>query len=345
MAEQDRPQLPAPVFILCPIRSFSSVACAMLGQHPELYAFPELRLFNADTVEGVMRFFERVLGDTAPELEDPREVVLVRHVRFFADRRRQGLAVPPALPEGLLRALAELQFGGQTEKAVKQAEAWLQARRDWSVGPVFDALLDRIKPRRGVDKTPQTAMSPQAMERLLALYPQARFLHLTRHPVTTQRSMQSQWRTRFDQVQPGRGLSHLASHAARVWLGTHQAVLNFTRALPPGQALRVRGEDLLSEPDTHLPRVARWLGVRTGPEAVEAMKHPERSPYVGFGPPGARLGNDHKFLEDARLRPVESPASLEAPAEWGLDAGLQKAVVELAGQLGYAGAAGGEPGP
>src|SRR5262249_46194462 len=110
MAEQDRPQLPAPVFILCPIRSFSSVACAMLGQHPELYAFPELRLFNADTVEGVMRFFERVLGDTAPELEDPREVVLVRHVRFFADRRRQGLAVPPALPEGLLRALAELQF-------------------------------------------------------------------------------------------------------------------------------------------------------------------------------------------------------------------------------------------
>jgi hypothetical protein len=32
------------MLILCPPRSFSSVVSAMIGQHPQLYGFPELNL-------------------------------------------------------------------------------------------------------------------------------------------------------------------------------------------------------------------------------------------------------------------------------------------------------------
>ncbi len=39
-----------PVFLLAPARSYSTVALALLAGHPGLHGFPELMLFNADTV-------------------------------------------------------------------------------------------------------------------------------------------------------------------------------------------------------------------------------------------------------------------------------------------------------
>src|SRR5262249_10281696 len=45
----------APVFVLAPARSHSSVAVAMLSQHPAMYGFPELRLFRARDVAGLLK--------------------------------------------------------------------------------------------------------------------------------------------------------------------------------------------------------------------------------------------------------------------------------------------------
>ena len=44
-----------PVFVLAAPRSFSSVVCAMLGQHPELHGLPETHLFVDDTMHGWWR--------------------------------------------------------------------------------------------------------------------------------------------------------------------------------------------------------------------------------------------------------------------------------------------------
>jgi len=68
----------APLILLCPPRSFSTVVCAMLGQHPELYGFPELNLFVVDTVKelleldgsysaGVVRVLEEVQPASAEQ--------------------------------------------------------------------------------------------------------------------------------------------------------------------------------------------------------------------------------------------------------------------------------------
>ena len=54
----------------------------------------------------------------------------------------------------------------------------------------------------------------------------------------------------------------------------------------------------MTNPDLHLRKIAGWLGLRTDDAAINEMRHPERSPYACFGPPGARFGNDRFFLEN-----------------------------------------------
>ena len=54
--------IPDPVFILAPPRSFTSVAAAMLGRHPELFALPETNLPSFDTVGDLL-----TAADTGPE--------------------------------------------------------------------------------------------------------------------------------------------------------------------------------------------------------------------------------------------------------------------------------------
>ena len=44
-----------PLFILCPLRSYSSLVCMMLGQHPEMYGLLELNLFLEDSLGDLVR--------------------------------------------------------------------------------------------------------------------------------------------------------------------------------------------------------------------------------------------------------------------------------------------------
>ncbi len=299
-----------PLIILCAPRSFSSVVCAMLGRHPQMYGFPELNLFIAATV-----------GD-------------LLHVEELQQRHSgQPVAWYTA---GLVRALAELEFGGQTAAAYARAAGWLRDRRHWTTHRVFDHLLGRIQPRIGVDKSPNTALSPLFIERARECYPQARFLHLTRHPATTQQSLVGCSRLLpGPRKAPSRNPRELANHAARLWCYFQQVILGFTHHLPPGQAMRVRGEDLLREPDAHLARIAGWLGLDTDFAAVEAMKHPEHSPYAGRGPGTYWAENDPMFLAHPRLRPVPPPPPLQVLSERGLDPEVLREVLELAVGMGY----------
>jgi hypothetical protein len=121
------------------------------------------------------------------------------------------------------------------------------------------------------------------------------------------------------------------------WYVRNKLILDFLETVPAERRFRVRGEDLLSDPDPILRHVAQWLDVRTDPEAIEAMKHPERSPFAFLGPPGARYGNDAFFLEDPVFRPAKMPAlQVDGPLPWRTDGqGLAPSVKELATQLGY----------
>jgi hypothetical protein len=288
-----------PLVILCPLRSFSSVVCAMLGQHPQLYGLPEVNLFIGETVEDVLRAHQP---------------------------RPHGL-------HGLLRALAQLREGVQNEDTIELARDWLQRRRDWSTAMVFAHLAELAHPRRLVDKSPRTVMRSDYMTRVLDIAPETNFLHLTRHPRSTGVSIlallarSQEWDGMIDArfVDP-----------EQIWTNAHGRIMEFTSTLYEGQSMRLKGEALLSDPDLYLPQIAEWLGLRTDAEAIAAMKHPEASPYACYGPENARFGNDPNFLEKPELREgiVHEP-SLEGPVDWNPALSFQSRTLKLAKMFGY----------
>ncbi len=261
--------IPDPVIILAPPRSFSSVVSTMLGQHPDLYGFPELNLFAVKTIGALID----------------------------RDAKRGNYNGP----HGLLRALAELHEGRQTTQSILRAALWLHERRDWTTQALFDHLLGSIAPRIGIEKSPINCMRMSYLSHLHTSYPKARYLHLSRHPLATRQSME-----RFFAQKALKGLINphrLEFDHLLLWYHMHRNILVFTSYLPEGQVLRIKGEALLSEPDLYLPQIAEWLGVRTDRSAIEAMKHPEHSPYACLGPLPARGGNDALFMQNPRLRP------------------------------------------
>ena len=93
MAAEREPARFAPLFVLAPARSYSSVIVTMIGQHPELVGLPELKLFG-----------HRTIGDLEHSLP------VYWRQRGFTHRS-----------PGLVRALAEFEFGGQTRRRIVAA--------------------------------------------------------------------------------------------------------------------------------------------------------------------------------------------------------------------------------
>jgi hypothetical protein len=294
----------APLFIVGPARSHTSVIVAMLGQHPELYAFPELSLFRSDRVSGLL---------TTPA----------------------GVKGPPVNSRvaGLLRALAEVHEGEQTPDGIARSSAWLQARGAWRTDEIFDHLLRAVRPRIGVEKSPENSGRRDFLARMTASYPRARYLHLVRHPVSTALSMHRAWTPLgYWDVSP----SLFGQFCLGVWYSHHQRLIRLSATLPPDRYLRVRAEDVLGDPYHTLPGICRWLGVPDAKPIIEQMCHPEHSPFASLGPAGAIGGYDPLFLRDPKLRSAPVPDSFELPAEWVVDPWFHLAVIRLAHQLGYA---------
>src|SRR5262245_45328867 len=89
-------------------------------------------------------------------------------------------------PDGLLRDVAEVIFGQQTEATIERAYRWLWRRRTWSTGDIFQTLAERLYPLGLVEKTPiggsDAGRIQEMLRRRLRVFPHARFLHLVRHP-------------------------------------------------------------------------------------------------------------------------------------------------------------------
>jgi Sulfotransferase family len=292
-----------PLIILTPPRSFSSVVSTIIGQHPQLYGFPELQLFGSETVGQIIQ-----------------------------GRSKMGKAAPP----GLVRTLAQEHDGVQTTRTALRAIEWLNQRRDWTTQQLFYYLLELVEPRIGVEKSPATTKKNRFLERSYQWFPNAYYLHLTRHPVSSRISIREflEFQERRDQQQ-NKVSKKTAIDSLLVWYLMHRNILNFTNSLPPGQVMRIKGEDILSQPDLYLPQISEWLGIRTDPEAIELMKHPENSPYAYIGPSPVPGGNDPKFMRSPTFRPGKfKPLSLQAlldKGDWRCATDEVKAALEASG--------------
>lgn len=258
------------------------------------------------------------------------------------------------MADGLLRAIAQLVFGGQTETNVKLAAGWLRRRSPLTSGFIFEELARHIYPSIAVDKSPSTVHALNSMRRVYRLFPKSRFIHLVRHPRGHGKSVLKYRETlasfgpvpawlsylaSFPYSSPNRepDVEHNAVDPQRGWYVLNTNIITFLKTVPEEQWVTIRGEDLLADPDRGLREIAGWMNLRTDREAIDEMKHPELSPYACFGPPGARFGNDIFFLEHPALQAGRSASqSLEGPLSWRPDGQeFLPEVKELARSLGY----------
>src|SRR5262252_5170323 len=117
----------APVFLLATPRSYSSVITAMIGQHPEMVGFPELKLFAYATIGE--------LEESLPEYW----------------RRRGARHRSP----GLVRAIAQFAFGGQEIGSRNEAQPSLRQLYHWPVAGVLVFLLIVKGSRTAIEKSPE----------------------------------------------------------------------------------------------------------------------------------------------------------------------------------------------
>jgi hypothetical protein len=94
---------------------------------------------------------------------------------------------------------------------------------------------------------------------------------------------------------------------------------------------------VLNDSRRQLRAIAGWLGIRNDEDAIEAMLHPEESP---FSRPGVETGcvaggNDPNFLKDPVPRRAEVPQTVEAPTGWDAEPRVWDMVARLAKHLGY----------
>jgi hypothetical protein len=243
---------------------------------------------------------------------------------------------------GLLRAVAEVVFESQTETTIKLARRWLQDRLNQSTADVLRTLAAQVAPLILVEKTPQTTGRVEHMQRIERQFPQARFLHLLRHPYG---QVRSRLERRLKKLASAGQVMDLVEVSHRfggvdpqmMWHRCNSNILAFLATVQPKQQMRVRGEDLLSDPDRWLREIAIWLNLRSDSGAIEAMRHPERSPFARFGPRNALMGGDENFFRQPTLRPIEPIVqSLDSPLPWRRDgAGFAPRIRELARHFGY----------
>jgi hypothetical protein len=298
----------APLFILASPRSFTSLVCAMIGQHEGAYGLPEVNLMAADTVE-------ELLTTSA----GPRQFVV----------------------HGLIRAVAQLYAGEQTIQSAAMGRRWLQKRRAMSTGTVYRELCRKVAPLRLVDKSPSYSRRADSMQRIEREFPEARYLHLTRNPRDQGASMMRAVEG-VAELLVARSLDYSTRPPSidpqYEWHRTQGRILTFLKAIPEQRQFHLRGEDLLLEPRGQLEKICAWLGLEWSEAALERMMHPEDSPYACMGPYGAQWGNNPGFQRSPVFRPAkEPPGRIDQPLPWRKDdRRLLPEVMELARSLGYA---------
>jgi hypothetical protein len=293
--------VPSPLFVLAAPFCGASYVAGCLGMHPQLYAVPELCLLMADEVGELIEIFRLSQGPQA---------------------------------DGLLRTIAQLEFGAQNDDGIAAARDWLAQRAPWRTSRLLEEIAARVAPRRLIVPDTEAPLRPLDLRRLRRAFTDVGVLHLTRHP-WTQGCLLDAW-TRDRLFVPPDFKDH-AFIPALVdpqvpWLRCNRNI----EAAFGATAQMLRVEDLEAPDDAMLQRLAVAAGVDTG--AIAAMREAERWIYAGYGPGAAPYGLEADVLEAFGEDVLAQAAAtrLDAPLPWRPDgSGFDRQVIELARRYGY----------
>ena len=291
-----------PLFVLAPPFCGASLLAGTLGCHPQLYAVPELCLLMADRVDELLEIFRLSQGPQA---------------------------------DGLLRAVAQLEFGAQRDDAVHAAQDWLAQRGDWSTAQLLGEIAARVAPRRLVVPDTEAPLRPLDLRRLRRGFADADVIHLSRHP-WTQGCLLTAWARDRLFVPPDfkdHAFNPVLVDPQLAWLRCHR---NIEAAF--ADAVRIRIEDYETPDDAALRQLCRLAGVDADAATLAAMHEPDQWVYAGYGPGAAPYGLEADVLEDFAdddLAAASQPV-LDAPLPWRPDgAGFDAQLARMARNYGY----------
>jgi hypothetical protein len=157
-------------------------------------------------------------------------------------------------------------------------------------------------------------------DRIPAIFPGARYIHLLRDPRDAAKSA------------IGMGWAGNVFHGVDHWINSERDFERLARQTSPQMIFSLRNEDLIRAPERELTRVCAFLGVAYDPEM---MNYPQRSTY---GPPDPKLVEQwRRDLTDREVALIEgkargmmiargyAPASAEGPGPGT----LEKALIRL----------------
>ncbi|HVT36568.1 MAG TPA: hypothetical protein VHE37_13350 [Nevskiaceae bacterium] len=280
-----------PVLVLGAPFSGAAPLARALGAHPSLYALPQLNLFMADRVSELIDMYALSQG---------------------------------AHGDGLLRAIAQLHWHGQTDATIGAARKFLAEHEHWSGAELLDDLAARAAPRRLLLADTESPLRPLDLRRIAAL-PGAVLIHVTRHPYA-QGLMHEAWlRSRL--FVPPDFKDHFHTPARiEPQLGWLRANRNLDQHV--AAALRVRIEDCVGDAPA-LDDIGRLLDL---PESAATGA----GAFEGYGPTAAPYGLDDELVAEFATSLTEQAqrGTLVSIPPW-IDAGFAAEVSALARRYGY----------
>lgn len=255
---------PAPVVILAAPHSQAAHVAAVLGGHPRAFALPDLRLFETEGVN--------------------ERLALAKH----GDTRAN---------DGLLRAVAYLFCGGQTDVHIRQAERMLEHRREWPCRDLLEWILERIAPKTAVIYDTSAPMRITHLDRWADEMPDAAFIHLLCHPLEFVDSAERIIRDRL--YIPPDYSNHAGTPRLDPQLLWYRIQDTLTREMATGhfgQPYQLHLEALQGAFDDTIIALCRWLGWSHDAEARRMMTRTGDMPFAEPGPVNAPSGMDPDFL-------------------------------------------------
>jgi hypothetical protein len=146
-------------------------------------------------------------------------------------------------------------------------EDYLDALRAYA-DTLYGRMLATSDRRRFLDKTPAYAL---VLPFLVKLYPRAKYVVLTRHPL----AVFSSYANSFFQG------DYAAAHAFNPLLERYVPAMGRFLEERPLPLCHVAYEDLVSRPEKELERIFAYLGLENEPEAVEYGRGPEMKKGLG----------------------------------------------------------------
>lgn len=162
-----------------------------------------------------------------------------------------------------------------------------------------------------VDKTPSYSEWPEHLAWIVRHFPEARFVHLVRHPSDVIRSLVRMQLTEQSSQRFPDGASpyHVAE---AIWIRHNEHIEQALASAAPDRWLRVRYEDLVADPDAVLAGVCDLLGVDQDP----AMPTPVPGTPVPLpSAPATPVSTDAR-ASNRDLRARSSTRSATAASRW-----------------------------